>query len=95
MSLFDKGNQISRIDFRRYLRRASSRIPDSGQRIPYRQRIGIEKDFFPEEKFGAYISKSDFQRKIRELARQRYSAKPDQKIDIERKINYLKYLGGL
>lgn len=95
MSLFDKGDQISRVDFRRYLRKASSRVPDSGKRIPYRQRVGIEKEFFPQEQFGAYISKRDFRRRIRELARQRYSARPDQKIDINRKINYLKYLGGL
>ena len=94
MSLFDKGDQVSRVDFRRYLRRASSRIPDSGKRIPYSQRIKIEKDFFPQEKFGAYISKRDFQRRIRGLTRQRYNARPSQKIDINRKINYLKYLGG-
>ena len=95
MPLFDKRGQISRTDFRRYLKRASARIPNSGKRVSYHQRVNIEKEFFPQERFGAYISKSDFQRKIRELTRQRYMAKPDQKIDIDRKINYLKYLGGL
>ena len=95
MSLFGKRDQISRVNFRRYLRKAPSKIPNSGKRISYHQRVDIEKEFFPQGKFGAYISKSDFQRKIRELTRQRYSARPDQKIDINRKINYLKHLGGL
>jgi len=94
MSLFDKKDQISRVDFRRYLRKASPRIPESGKRIPYSQRVRIEKEFFPQEKFGPYISKQDFKRKIAALKRQRYRVRPDQKIEIDRKINYLKYLGG-
>lgn len=93
MGIFDKRSSISRSEFKRYLRKEAPRTrPGTGQRMSHQRRIGLEKAFGKE--FGQYITKPEFQKRVRQLERAKQSVKkPSELIDLRRKIKYLKEIG--
>lgn len=98
MGLFDKKSDISRPELREALRKAPSSIPESGGKfIPLKERTEMEKMAFPEEKWGKYVSKPEFERRIKQMEKVdkfKIPAGP-QRIAFEQKIEWLKKnLGG-
>lgn len=97
MSIFDKKKEISRPKFREILRKASPRIPGAGGRTySWRERVKMEKEIFPRERFKSHISEIECKRRLRELRRERYGAKTrEEKLNIDRKIRFLKEVTGV
>lgn len=94
MGIFDKKKEISREELRDALRKGAPYVPGGGM-LSGMERVNLEKEIF--SKFlGSHISQDEFRRTIRELEKKRLYAKTDkEKIDLDRKIRYLKYLGGI
>lgn len=91
---FGKKGYLSRIQLRERLRKASPKIPGSTKWYTRQQRINLEKEVFAKG-YGDYITRQEYQRRLRELSREKFKVKTSQeKIDINRKIRYLKKLGG-
>lgn len=97
MSIFDKKQEISRPEFREILRKASPLIPGGGGRTySWQERVKMEKEIFPEERFKSHISEIEVKRKLRELRMERYRAKTrEEKLNIDRKIRFLKEVTGV
>jgi hypothetical protein len=97
MSIFDKKREISRPKFREVLRKASPRIPGAGGRTySWRERVKMEKEIFPRERFKSHISEIECKRRLRELGMERYRAKTrEEKLNIDRKIRFLKEVTGV
>lgn len=96
MSIFNKKREISRREFRRELERATPYIPKTaGRRYSRTERKAIEKELFG-RKFGGHISRDEYKERLKQLTRARLKCKTlDEKRAAERKIRYLKKLGGL
>ncbi|MCD6550023.1 hypothetical protein J7K24_00570 [bacterium] len=101
MSLFEKKKEISREELREKLREAPSKVPTgsswitSSERFEEKERVGLEKEVFG-KKYGSYISKEEYKKALRELEEKKIRAKTSQeKLEIERKIRYLKEFGGI
>lgn len=95
MSLFEKKRELSRSEFREALRKASFTIPGGGGMFSTAERIKIEKEIFGKQ-YGGYISKEEYQRRLREMALEKARAKTGaKKLEIDRKIRFLKKLGGI
>ncbi|MFC1663843.1 hypothetical protein ACFL0A_01835 [Patescibacteria group bacterium] len=69
IGLFDKNKQIPRREFREALRKASYSVPGGGT-LGRRERVELEKRLFPQKRFAGYISKSEANKVLRELARE-------------------------
>lgn len=99
MSIFDKGRhrEISRREFREILRKAPARIPGAGGKIySWRERIKMEKELFPWERFKSHISERETRRRMRELMNERYRAKTkEERLKIDRKLRFLKDVTGV
>jgi hypothetical protein len=97
MSIFGGKKEISRPAFREILRKSPPRIPDTGGRIySWRERIKMEKEIFPRERFKSHISEIECKRRMRELRMERYRAKTrEEKLNIDRKIRFLKEVTGV
>ncbi len=94
MGIFEKKSEISRSEFRNSLRKASGQIPDSSKYFSREERAKLEKEF--ESKYGAYISKQDALRELREQRQLKERAKSyEEKMAIDRKIRYLKNFFGI
>jgi hypothetical protein len=96
MNLFEKKQELSRAKFREALRKSSPYIPGTGGKMyTKRERTEMEKKVFGKE-YGSYISKQEYQRRLRLLERDKYRAKTgSEKLNIDRQIRYLKKLGGV
>ena len=95
MSLFGKKAEISRSEFRESLRKASSSIPGGG-RYSKEERVRIEKDLLPENKYGGRVSKKELGKCVKILGHKRYLARTEnQKRDIGRQMRFLKKIGGI
>ena len=101
MSLFDKRKEIPREELREKLREASPKVPTgsswitSSERFDEKERVGLEKEVFG-KKYGSFISREEYKKALRELEQKKFRAKSSQeKLDIERKIRYLKKFGGI
>lgn len=91
----DKKIEICRRELREKLRRAQGQIPGSGKILSWRERERLEKEVFGRQ-YGSHISDQEFKRRLRLLEREKYQAKTGkEKWDIDRKIRFLKKLGGL
>lgn len=97
MSIFDKKKEISRPQFREILRKASPHIPGAGGRAySWRERVKIEKEIFPKERFQSHVSEIECKRRLRELRIERYRAKTrEEKLNIDRKIRFLREVTGI
>ncbi len=95
MSLFEKKQQISRSEFRESLRKSSSSVPGGGI-YSKEDRVKIEKELFPENRYRGYISKKELGKCIQGLGHEKYLAKTEkEKIRVDRQIRYLKKIGGI
>lgn len=91
---FGEEGHLSRSELREKLRKASPEIPGSSKQFTKEQRIALEKEIFGKE-YGDYITREEYQRRLRELEQEKYKAKKtEEKITIDRKIRYLKKLRG-
>ncbi len=89
----DKG-YLSRSELRQRFKKSSPRIPGSSKWYTREQRVGMEKELFG-KKYGEYITPQEYKEKIHELREEKYKTKSNKKrIAIDRKIRYLKRLGG-
>ena len=97
MSIFDKKQEISRPKFREILRKASPRIPGAGGRTySWRERVKMEKEIFPRERFKSHISEIECKRRLRELRTARFRAKTrEEKLNIDQRISFLKEITGV
>lgn len=97
MSIFDKKKEISRPKFREILRKASPRIPGAGGKAySWRERVKMEKEIFPRERFKSHVSEIECKRRLRELRMARYKVKTrEEKLNIDRKIRFLKEVTGV
>jgi hypothetical protein len=97
MSIFGKKRELSRPEFRQILRKASPRIPGAGGRMySWRERVKMEKEIFPYQRFKGNISEFEVKRRLKELRMERYRAKTQkEKINVDRKIRFLKEVTGV
>ncbi len=95
MGIYDKRRSIPRKDLKSVFRKDTGAIPETGGRKYYnRERAGMTKDTFG-AKYGSEISKDEYRKVIRDLQSAGRKAKtPTERLRINRKINYLKRLGG-
>jgi len=94
MSLFEEKKEIPRRELRERLRKAPGRVPGSSRFYVRREREALEKEFG--KKYGSYISEPEYKKRLWELRRERYKAKTSaEKLEIDRKIRYLRKLGGI
>jgi len=94
MPLFEEKKHLRRNEMRRALRSDVGKIPKSGRRYTRREREGMEKEVFGRE-YGSHISRDDYKRAVDKLAKGRHKARGEERRQIERKIRYLKHLGGM
>lgn len=95
MGIFDKEKSISRKDLKDILRKDRGMIPGGGgRRYTISEKSRMEREVFGPQ-YGSNISKDDFRRAVQGLELGKLSAKSDsEKKEIEKKIKYLKKLGG-
>jgi hypothetical protein len=93
MALFEKKQQLSRSEMREALRKSSPDIPGGGGMISREERVKMEKEMFPKEKYGSYISRNECEKRIRNLEKEKSAVGTSkERTDIDRKIRYLKSL---
>ena len=89
---FGKKGYVTRIELRQKLRDAPSKFSGSGRRYTRQERVKVEKEMFG-NKYGNYISNQEYKNRIRRLEKERYNAKKSsEKIEINKKITFLKNL---
>ena len=96
VSVFGGKSSLSRGQLREGLRKSSPYIPGSAGRMFGRQeRVGLEKEVFG-KKYGSGITPREYSKGLKELKKEK-SKTPTQaeRFKIERKIRYLKGLGGI
>ena len=94
-SIFGGKPYLRRSEFRRKLREASPFVPGTSKIIPRSERAKMEKDLFGKS-YGSLIDKREFSKAIGKLEKQKYqSRKSVEKMNLDRKIRYLKKLGGI
>ena len=60
------------------------------------ERIKMEKELFPYERFKSHISETEVKRRFRELRKDKYNAKTGkEKIDIDRTLRFLENITGV
>lgn len=96
MPLFEKRDSFSRPELRKSLGRDSGIIPKTGgQRFSYDQREKMGREVFG-SKYGSQISSHDYKSAVRDLKNTKVKVEdPKQRAEIDKKINYLKRLGGI
>ena len=95
MSLFEKKAEVSRSEFRESLRKASSSIPGGG-RYSKEERVKIEKDLLPENKYGGRVSQKEVKKCVKILGHKRYLAGTEnEERNIARQMRFLKKIGGI
>ncbi len=93
MGIFDKRKSISRPELRSVFRKSSSPTI-GGKKYTQKERAAFEKNIFG-PKYGSQISKKDYRTAIDKMRRERFKAKDSRgRLEIEKKIGYLKKLGG-
>ena len=95
MGIFDKKQSLSRGELKSAFRKDKGVIPKTGGRKYHGQeRAKMTKKIFG-TKYGSQISKNDYKHALRELESTRNQTKSrPEKEKIERKINYLRDIGG-
>lgn len=95
MGLFDKKQSFSRQELKNVFRQDSGVIPKTGGRRFFEaQRTKISQESFS-RKYGSDISKQDYRGAVRDLGMtKRRTTDRKERREIERKVNYLKRVGG-
>ncbi len=95
MGIYNKRKSISRRELGTTLRKHHGRIPGTGGKKYYhRQRSSMTREVFG-PKYGSQIDKHEYRRAIRDLQTSKRNVKtPREKAAVDRKIRYLKELGG-
>ena len=95
MGIYDKRRSISRKELKSAFKKDRGTIPGTGGKKYYeKERAGMTGEVFG-RKYGSEISKSEYRKAVRDLKFARRGAKtPTEKIRINKKIDYLKKLGG-
>lgn len=94
MGIFDNKKSISRSKFREVLRRTPMRSTSSARGYTHRERVNLEREVFG-PKYGGQISKRDYRTALGKMHGDRFKAKNSvERREIERKIRYLKRIGG-
>jgi len=90
-SLFEEKKEISRLEFREILRKASPQIPGAGGKMySLQERVNMEKEIFPDSRFSSHISEIEVKKRLRELRSERYGAKTgEERLNVDRKIRFL------
>ena len=93
--LFAKRGAITRQELKRYLWKQGPRyMPGTRKRMSYSKRIEMEKAFGKE--FGNYITKREYQKRLRQLVKdKRRTHAPSEMKALRRQIKYLKEIGGI
>jgi hypothetical protein len=96
MPIFDKKSSFSRPELKNSLRRDTGIIPRTGgQRFRREERESLEKEVFG-SKYGSQISKYDYRSAVKGLRDERAKTQDSvRRIDLDKKINYLKRIGGV
>lgn len=94
---FTKKQDLSRKELRNFLREDSGVITGIiGERYRRSERVRLEQTVFDRKKYGAYISKQEFERAVRRLRGQRSRLRSEkERLEIDKKIRYLKRIGGI
>ena len=94
-SFFGKKGYLTRLQLREKLRKDTGKIPGSAKWYTRRERESIEKESFGKD-YGEYITPQEYHYRIKQLNKDKFKAKSaKEKLDIDRKIRYLKKLGGV
>jgi hypothetical protein len=95
-SLFGSKPFLTRQRLREVFKKAPPNVPGGGGKYTLNERLALEDKLFPEEKFGAYITPYEVNRKLRELKRGLFHAsKVTEKMAIRKQIKFLESLRGL
>ena len=85
---------LTRYRFRKQLEKTSGKIPGGGV-YTQKERMAMEKELFPKEKFGQYITPYEMNRRIKNLKHQLFrSGNATEKIETRRQIKFLEKLRG-
>ena len=95
MGIFDKRKSIPRRELKLALGKHHGRIPGTGGRkYHHQQRSKMTREVFG-PRYGSQIDKHEYKRAVRDLQTSRRNVKtPREKAAIDRKVRYLKELGG-
>ena len=91
---FSKNGYLSRIELREKLRKAPPKVPGSRKWYTRQERVNMEKEIFG-KKYGTHITRRECQYRLRKLRNEGFRAKTGkEKLEINRRIKYLKNLTG-
>ena len=95
MGIYDKKKSISRRELKSTFGKHHGRIPRTGGKKYYhKQRSSMTREVFG-SKYGSQIDKHEYKRAVRDLQTSKRNVKtPREKAAVDRKIRYLKELGG-
>ena len=92
---FGKKGYLSRLELREKLRKAPSKVPGLGKWYTRRERVNMEKEIFGKE-YKEHITRHECRYRLRKLEREKFRAKTGkEKLEINRRIKYLKGLTDL
>jgi len=92
--VFGSKPYLTRHRFREQLKKASGKIPGGGV-YARKERIAMEKELFPKEKFGQYITPYEMNRRIKNLKHQLFrSGNATEKVETRKQIKFLEKLRG-
>jgi hypothetical protein len=90
--LFGSRRYIHRRELREFFKKVPKKIPE-GRKLPREELVSMEKEIFPEKRFGEYITVSEFKKALRELKKaKRRATKPSQRAKVRTKIKLLERL---
>ncbi|MEA3453244.1 MAG: hypothetical protein U9Q96_02850 [Patescibacteria group bacterium] len=92
--VFGSRPYLTRYSFREKLKRTSGKIPGGGV-YTQAERVKMEKDLFPRERFGKYITPYEMNRRIKNLKHQLFRSRDvAEKKDVRKQIKFLEKLRG-
>ena len=84
---------LGRTEFKRFLEKAPERIPGVIGNFPEKERVAIEEELFPKEKFGDCITPYEVNRRLRQLKKEMlYEPDTFKKIEKRKQLEYLEAL---
>lgn len=86
---------LRRADFRRALERAPEKVPGVIGSFTEEERIALEEELFPKDKFGEYIAPYEVNKRLRYLKREMYRERDVmKKLEKRKQLEYLEALRG-
>ena len=93
MPFFDKNLEAKREEFRRSLMKRIKGAPRL--KLPFRERLQLERKIFV-NRAAEKISRDDYKAALRKMDRTKFNLRSDrERVNIERKVRFLKKLGGI